>query len=122
MTAEDSGGQDYVEIVLDGIARNWINLKKGVHAYIIEQGLPDGEHTLEIHKRTGILTGNIAFHHFLFLTAEASLPRLRPNLSGLNTLGIPLQMEQGSVIRMSSLKPRILTTAICPMPGSVPEC
>lgn len=64
MTAEDSDGQDYVEIVVDGVARNWINLKKGVHEYIIEQGLPDGEHTLEIHKRTGILTGSIAFHHF----------------------------------------------------------
>lgn len=27
MTAEDSDGQDYVEIVVDGVARNWINLK-----------------------------------------------------------------------------------------------
>ncbi|WP_405113346.1 SGNH/GDSL hydrolase family protein [Paenibacillus sp. FSL K6-1217] len=67
MTAEDSGGQDYVEIVLDGVARNWINLKEGVHEYVIEQGLPDGEHTLEIHKRTGILTGSIVFHHFALL-------------------------------------------------------
>ncbi|MCL6458937.1 MAG: acetyl xylan esterase [Gorillibacterium sp.] len=64
MTAEDSHGQDYVEIVVDGIARNWINLEKGVHDYIIQQGLPDGEHTLEIHKRTGILTGSITFHSF----------------------------------------------------------
>lgn len=64
MTAEDSDGQDYVEIILDGVARNWINLKKGVHEYVIEQGLPDGEHTLEIQKRTGILTGSIKFHSF----------------------------------------------------------
>lgn len=64
MTAEDSEGKDYVEIVLDGIARNWINIKKGVHEYVIEQELPDGEHTLEIQKRTGILTGSIKFHGF----------------------------------------------------------
>ena len=64
MTAEDSTGQDYIEIVVDGVARNWMNLKKGVHEYVIEQGLPDGEHTLEIQKRTGILTGTIKFHGF----------------------------------------------------------
>lgn len=80
MTAEDSEGQDYVEIVLDGVARNWINLKKGVHEYVIEQGLPDGEHMLEIHKRTGILTGSIVFHQFSlpdggsFLAPPASKP------------------------------------------------
>lgn len=64
MTAEDSNGDDYVEIVLDGVARNWINLRQGVHEYIVQQGLPDGDHTLEIHKRTGILTGCITFHSF----------------------------------------------------------
>lgn len=64
MTAEDSDGNDYVEIVLDGIARNWINLKKGIHEYVIEKNLTEEEHTLEIHKRTGILTGSILFHEF----------------------------------------------------------
>lgn len=64
MTAEGFSGKDYIEIVLDGVARNWINLKEGVHEYVIEQGLPEGEHTLEIHKRTGILTGSIVFHQF----------------------------------------------------------
>lgn len=64
MAAEGSSGDDYVEIVRDGVARNWINLKKGTHEYVIEQGLPHGVHTLEIHKRTGIQTGSIVFHHF----------------------------------------------------------
>ncbi len=64
LTAEDSQGQDYIEIVVDGVARNWINLKKGVHEYVIEKGLEAGEHTLEIQKRTGILTGSIKFHGF----------------------------------------------------------
>lgn len=64
MVAEDSEGKDYVEIVLDGIACNWINIKKGVHEYVIEKELPEGEHTLEIQKRTGILTGSIKFHGF----------------------------------------------------------
>ena len=62
--AEDSDGKDYIEIVLDGIARNWINIKQGVHEYIIEQELTDCDHTLEIQKRTGILTGSIKFHGF----------------------------------------------------------
>ncbi|MDO3411797.1 SGNH/GDSL hydrolase family protein [Saccharibacillus sp. CPCC 101409] len=64
MTAEGSDGLDYVEIVLDGVARNWINIKQGTHEYVIEQGLSGGEHTLEIHKRTGILTGGIVFRGF----------------------------------------------------------
>ncbi len=47
MIAEDSEGKDYVEIILDGIARNWINIKKGVHEYVIEQ---------ELQKRSVIAT------------------------------------------------------------------
>jgi hypothetical protein len=64
MTAEGSEGNDYVEIVVDGIARNWINIEKGVHEYAIEQGLPEGVHTLEIQKRTSIFIGSIKFHGF----------------------------------------------------------
>ncbi len=64
MTAEGSEGNDYVEIVVDGIACNWMNIKKGIHEYIIEQGLPEGEHTLEIQKRTSIYIGNIQLHGF----------------------------------------------------------
>jgi hypothetical protein len=64
MIAEGSEGNDYVEIVVDGIARNWINIKEGVHEYIIEQGLPDGVHILEIQKRTSIYIGSIKYHGF----------------------------------------------------------
>lgn len=64
MTAEDSGGIDYIEIVLDGIARNWIRLNQGVHEYVIESGLDDAIHTLEIHKRTELLYGSIKFLDF----------------------------------------------------------
>jgi hypothetical protein len=64
MIAEDSEGNDYIEIVLDGIARNWTNLKRGTHEYILEQGLPDAVHTLEIQKRTSIFIGSIKFHGF----------------------------------------------------------
>ena len=35
IVAEDSDGKDYIEIVLDGVARNWINIKRGVHEYVI---------------------------------------------------------------------------------------
>ena len=78
IVAEDSDGKDYIEIVLDGVARNWINIKRGVHEYVIEQELQDCDHTLEIQKRTGILTGSIKFHGFTlpyggtFLTPPAS--------------------------------------------------
>lgn len=77
LIAEDSDGEDYIEIVVDGIARNWINLKKGIHEYRIEQELPEGDHTIEIQKRTGILTGSIKFYGFtlpqggIFLTPPA---------------------------------------------------
>jgi hypothetical protein len=68
MIAEDSDGKDCVEIVLDGIARNWIQLKKGVHEYVIDGEIDgtisDGVHTLEIHKRTEILYGSIKFLDF----------------------------------------------------------
>ena len=64
MVAEDSSGKDCVEIVLDGIARNWMQLQEGVHEYIIESGLDDYVHTLEIHKRTELLYGSITFLDF----------------------------------------------------------
>ncbi|MDF2543956.1 MAG: acetyl xylan esterase [Herbinix sp.] len=64
MTADDSNGTDYVEVVLDGVARNWIHLDKGIHEYVIDQGLDDKVHTLEIHKRTEILYGGIQFLGF----------------------------------------------------------
>lgn len=77
MIAEDSDGKGHVEIVLDGIARNWIPLHKGIHEYVIDDGVDDGIHTLEIHKRTEILYGDIKFHGFTlpkggeFLSAPA---------------------------------------------------
>ncbi|MTW87672.1 acetyl xylan esterase [Virgibacillus dakarensis] len=65
MTVDDSDGTDYVEIVLDGVARNWIPLKKGIHTYVIEQESDDQlVHTLEIHKRTEILYGCIKYLDF----------------------------------------------------------
>ncbi|MBO0995789.1 SGNH/GDSL hydrolase family protein [Bacillus sp. SD088] len=65
MTVEDSTGTDYVEIILDGIARNWIQLQKGTHEYVLQQGLDEQEiHTLEIHKRTEILYGRFKYLDF----------------------------------------------------------
>lgn len=64
MRAEDSDGQDYVEIILDGIARNWIGLEKGTRDYRIEANVPEGIHTLEIHKKTELLMGRITFLDF----------------------------------------------------------
>lgn len=64
LTAEDPDGQNYLEIVVDGVARNWIGLEKGIKDYKIEAGMPTGTHTLEIHKRTELLMGRVIFHSF----------------------------------------------------------
>lgn len=64
LRAEDSDGQDYLEIVLDGIARNWIGMEKGTKDYCLETDVPAGIHTLEIHKRTELLMGRIRFLEF----------------------------------------------------------
>lgn len=58
-------GENYIEIVLDGIARNWIQIHQGIHEYKIDSGLNDEIHTLEIHKRTEILCGNMKFIDFV---------------------------------------------------------
>lgn len=64
MRAEDSDGEDYLEIILDGVARNWIGLEKGVRDYRIETEVPEGVHTLEIQKRTELLMGRVTFLDF----------------------------------------------------------
>ncbi len=61
LKAEDSSGEDCLEIILDGVARNWIALKKGVHDYLVERDVPEGVHTLELHKRTELLIGKVTF-------------------------------------------------------------
>ncbi len=61
LRAEDSSGENCLEIILDGVARNWIGLKQGIHDYLIERDVPEGVHTLEIHKRTELLIGTVTF-------------------------------------------------------------
>ncbi|MDL2301844.1 hypothetical protein LJC58_05770 [Lachnospiraceae bacterium OttesenSCG-928-D06] len=61
---EGSDCNNYLEIVLDHVSRNWIKLEFGKHKYLIEADVPEGIHTLEIHKRTELLYGKVVFHDF----------------------------------------------------------
>ncbi|MFT4143956.1 MAG: SGNH/GDSL hydrolase family protein [Mobilitalea sp.] len=87
MLVEDAEGTNSVEVVVDGIARNWIQLQKGVHEYEIADGLADKVHTLEIHKRTEILYGNIKFLNFTLLKGGVFLPPPEAKLLKLEYYG-----------------------------------
>lgn len=70
MTAESFAGleglnrNNYFEIVLDGIAVNWFEMELGKKDYILESDLDPGVHTIEIHKRTELFYGKVAFYGF----------------------------------------------------------
>lgn len=48
----DERGENYFNIVIDGDSLRYIRLDSSKHTYVIASGLPPGEHTIELIKRT----------------------------------------------------------------------
>ncbi len=59
-----NNGNNYLEIVLDGSSRDYVQMKPDVGEYVLLTGLSDEVHTLEVQKRTDILYGSIRFLGF----------------------------------------------------------
>ena len=69
-----SDGGDFVEAIVDGKPGNPIALKRGPGVYEAASGLPDGEHTLEIFKRTEAFANTIQLLGFQLEAGKKLLP------------------------------------------------
>jgi hypothetical protein len=73
----DERGENYFNVVIDGVSLKYFKLKKGKHEYSIATDLPKGKHTLELIKRTEWDRGKTVFSG-VNLTDDAGIVALPP--------------------------------------------
>lgn len=61
---KDEGGLNYLKVILDGKPLKDIHLDSIKHSYELASGLADGNHTLQLFKRTEFVHGDTWFYGF----------------------------------------------------------
>ncbi len=89
-------GGDYVEAIVDGKPGNTLALKKGPNTFEAASGLPDGEHTLEIFKRTEAFANNIQLLGFQLEAGKKLLPPPTPLSRRIELVGDSITCGYGN--------------------------
>ncbi|WP_440876051.1 GDSL-type esterase/lipase family protein [Thalassotalea sp. PLHSN55] len=86
LTIDDDRGENYYNVIIDEQNRfpTVIGLKKGLHTYTIATGLTEGEHSVEIFKRT---EGTEGGSYFLGLTPSSA--EQKDNINAAQLLNKP---------------------------------
>jgi hypothetical protein len=61
-TMHDQHGENYFNVIIDGDSLHYIKLDSLKHNYTLAENLPDGEHTIQLIKRTEWDQGNTWFY------------------------------------------------------------
>ena len=92
----DSGGADYLQIVIDGKPTRVLPLQKDEHLYSIGEGLPNAPHTLTLFKRTEAFVGIVHYTGFQLNAGGKMLPPPAPSKHRLEVIGDSISCGYGN--------------------------
>jgi lysophospholipase L1-like esterase len=69
-----AASSNYFNVIIDGGAPKVLQLNPDQTIYALAKGLTDGNHTVELFKRTEALNGKVAFNGFLLVKGKKLLP------------------------------------------------
>jgi hypothetical protein len=71
---QDERGENYFTIIVDGKVTNTLHLENAQKTYTLAEGLPEGNHSLELFKRTEWDKGKTTFVQFILDKGASILP------------------------------------------------
>jgi len=74
---KDERGENYFNIIIDEDSLRYIKLDTALRYYILAEGLPEGEHTIQLIKRTEWENGKTWFYGFELTSAKLLEPNPR---------------------------------------------
>ncbi len=74
MIMDDDLGENYYNLILDGEVIDTVRVSKGKKTYLIADGLEEGEHEIEIFKRTELTFGKSQFFGFVLDKGSSLVP------------------------------------------------
>src|ERR1700753_890896 len=74
ITLKDEYGNNYYNIIIDGKVTGVLKPDSTIKEYTLASGLPDGNHTAELFKRTEWVMGKTSFYQFTLDKNSLTLP------------------------------------------------
>ncbi|MDN3547324.1 SGNH/GDSL hydrolase family protein [Mucilaginibacter aquaedulcis] len=84
---QDERGDNYYNVIVDGKVINILHLDNTQKVYTLAEGLPAGDHSLELFKRTEWAMGKTIFYQFILAKGATILPAPEPKKRRIEFFG-----------------------------------